>query len=231
MDEHYYTKESSYFKHIRKDIISQIPNKKYNKILEIGAGSGDSLIYIKSKFNIEYLVGIELCEIPDSNQKNSTIDKFIIGNIETYDNAEFNNTFDIIICGDVLEHLIDPWQVMKKIYQWLSPGGVFILSIPNIREIKTMYKILIKGDFKYENDGILDKTHLRFFCKKNIVELITSAQLSVKKLTSTNFYEGAPLTLKVIINKLTMSLFKDIFITQYIIIAEKTDIVENSVNL
>ncbi len=216
----YSEKKQTYFQNIRHDIISVIPEKSSNKILEIGAGGGDTLIELKRRKIASEVTGIELMQLKDSNQKNSNIDHFIFGDIET---MEFNlqkNHFDIIIIGDVLEHLIDPWNTLKKIYPFLKDGGLLITSIPNIREILTLYSIVIKGDFKYQESGILDKTHLRFFCKKNMISLLKNCSLEPIEIYSGLDISKVSYKMK-LANKLTLGLLKEFFTAQYIIVSKK----------
>jgi 2-polyprenyl-3-methyl-5-hydroxy-6-metoxy-1,4-benzoquinol methylase len=130
------------------------------------------------------------------------------------------NYFDAIICGDVLEHLIDPWTVVKKIVKFLKKDGVIIVSAPNLREYRTLSKIVFKGDFSYTKAGIMDKTHLRFFCKKNLVQLLNTPGLKLIKVASN--IDSYPSTTKTkIFNAFTFNLFYDFFVTQFYLVAQK----------
>ena len=141
-------------------------------------GVADTLVQIKKLKLAKEVVGIELMKLADTQQETSEIDRLIIGNIENIELDLPKDYFDVIICGDVLEHLIDPWDTMKKLHNHLKHDGVIIISIPNFREYHILYKILIRADFRYSDQGILDKTHLRFFCKKNIIALLTSTMFT-----------------------------------------------------
>jgi 2-polyprenyl-3-methyl-5-hydroxy-6-metoxy-1,4-benzoquinol methylase len=205
------------------DIISLIPFDSGQKVLEIGAGAGNTLLYIKEKGIAKEVMGVELMEIPNSNQKNPLIDKFQIANIEHEAIQAPEKYFDIIICADVLEHLIDPWSVVDKLSGFLKKDGLLIVSMPNIREYKTLGKVIFRGNFDYQmTGGIMDKTHLRFFCKKNIYQLLNTPNLST-------FYSKPNFMLKVvpegrkrrIINLLTFRLFEDFLAVQYLFIARK----------
>ena len=94
--------------------------------------------------------------------------KVYSGKCEDYIDELPNNYFDVIYFNDVLEHLVDPFDVLDRIKYKLSDDGLVISSIPNLRSYDTFMKLLFKKDFKYDEDGILDKTHLRFFTKKSI---------------------------------------------------------------
>ncbi len=106
-------------------------------------------------------------------------EKIIVGNIDTNPWYEelIGQTFDHIIFSDVLEHLYDPWEALKKATQLLKPQGTMLTSIPNIAHSSIVINLL-KGNFDYQNLGLLDNTHIRFFTKKSILELLNRAGLT-----------------------------------------------------
>lgn len=220
---HYENKEKSYFAHVRKDVISLLNDQPTQKILEIGAAGGDTLLYIKENKLATEVMGVELMSLPNSNQQHPLIDKFQVVNIEngTIDAPE--DYFDVIICADVLEHLTDPWKCISKLSRHLKKGGRIIVSIPNIRELKTIYRIVFRGDFRYdERGGILDNTHLRFFCKKNILQLMSTDSLSPVYCKPVFLLKEVPLGRKRrIINWLTFGLFVNFLAGQYLCVAVK----------
>ena len=82
--------------------------------------------------------------------------------------------FDYVITADVLEHLVDPWRVVANIRPHLKDGGKVIASIPNIMHVSVM-RDLLNGRFRYQEAGILDRTHLRFFTLNEIDSLFAGA--------------------------------------------------------
>jgi SAM-dependent methyltransferase len=85
------------------------------------------------------------------------------------------NQFDLIIALDVLEHLADPWSVLKRLRELLAPDGVLIVSIPNVAHYRVSWRLFFLGEWEYRDEGLLDRTHLRFFTRKTAVELLTSS--------------------------------------------------------
>ena len=142
----YKSKKDYYFSNVRKEILDLIPAKNSNaNMLEIGAGSGDTLLYAKQNAYAKYISGIELCKIDESHQESEEFSNFIIGDIENIVLPFENKTFDVIICGDVLEHLVNPYAVVEKLKKLLKDDGVIIVSLPNIRQIYILKDIVFKG--------------------------------------------------------------------------------------
>ncbi len=157
----------------RTEIIDLI-NEELGQILEIGCSSGATGLAVKQKFpNVKY-IGI------DSNKEAAEIaqtrlDKVIVSDIEKEPLDTFRlekESFDLIICADILEHLYDPWKVLHDIRDYLSPDGKILASIPNVQYIKNIINFL-HGNWKYEDNGLLDVTHIRFFTLNEIIKMFT----------------------------------------------------------
>jgi ubiquinone/menaquinone biosynthesis C-methylase UbiE len=216
----YEEKKKLYFTNPRMDLIKLIPHNSDNKILEIGAGGGDTLIEIKKQSLASEVVGVELMEMQNSNQDNQEIDRFIICDVEKT-NFDFPESyFDVVLFGDVLEHLFDPWTFLKKIAPFMKKGGLCIASIPNIRYYTAMFKIFVKGDFEYEEQGLFDRTHFRFFCKKNMKALFTSEVFECCEIVPREQLYKIRSKRK-FLNKITFGLFEEFLTFQYIIVAIK----------
>lgn len=209
----YEEKDEGYFKGVRMDIINLIPEGK-NRVLEVGCGFGLTLLKLKELNKAKEIVGVDIVNLEVNH-----LDNYIVGNIEEITLPYPEEYFDVVICADVLEHLVDPWTTIKKLKKHLKKDGLFIASIPNIRNYKVLFDIVLRGDFKYVDAGILDKTHLRFFCKKNIIEMFDQANMKMIEI-KTNLDFGASLKIR-FFNALTLKIFEEFFVTQYIIKAQK----------
>jgi len=206
----YNDKPEEYFSNVRRDLISFIGNDhKGSIVLEVGAGSGATLLELKKTGIASKIYGYDIVDIClDKNE----FEHFVVGNIE-HEEIPFNTKFDIIILADVLEHLIEPEKVLDKLTPFLNQDGHIYISLPNIRYFKAIYQIFFKGDFKYEEEGILDKTHLRFFCKKNMKELISSSSgLDLVKIESCLKNSSSK---KGLLNKFTFGIFEEFLSIQY----------------
>lgn len=85
--------------------------------------------------------------------------------------------FDAICCMHVLEHLRDPWYVLELLGHRLRPGGVVVSLLPNVAAWSVRKRLFLRGEFVYEDTGICDRTHLRFFTRDSGIELHRRAGL------------------------------------------------------
>ncbi|MGQ0553125.1 MAG: class I SAM-dependent methyltransferase [Planctomycetota bacterium] len=87
--------------------------------------------------------------------------------------------YDCIVCGDVLEHLVDPWSALRSLVGVLAPGGSVVASLPNVRHYRVLRDLVLRGRFTYRETGVLDSTHLRFFTLREMEALFERAGLRV----------------------------------------------------
>ena len=92
--------------------------------------------------------------------------------------------FDVAVCADVLEHLPRPEELLARIQEWLAPGGLLLVSLPNIANV-TVRAGLLLGRFPYAEKGILDRTHLRFYTRKSARRLLEEAGFRVLHVGAT----------------------------------------------
>jgi len=217
----YNEKAPDYFSNIRKDLINLIDaNAKDLKILEVGAAYGETLYYLKQNGIAAEVVGVDIFEDTKNKQNYKPLDRFIFGDIEKIELPEYIQHFDLILLPDVLEHLFEPKSVLETLKKYLKEDGKIIVSMPNIRYYSALYKIVFKGDFKYEESGIFDYTHVRFYCRKNIQELLETAGYKViKQESSIKNYQGK--SLSKLINLITLGIFEEFFSTQYFFVVKK----------
>jgi 2-polyprenyl-3-methyl-5-hydroxy-6-metoxy-1,4-benzoquinol methylase len=83
-----------------------------------------------------------------------------------------------VLLADVLEHTRNPMSVLKKVGDWLAENGIIILSVPNVAHLSVRLSLLA-GRFDYMERGILDKTHLKFFTRNSIDNLLKEIGYSI----------------------------------------------------
>lgn len=155
--------------------------KPNSHILEFGPSSGFFTRYLKEERNAI----VDIVEIDEScvEQAAEYARDCHIGDIEQYlwKDTFANRLYDFVLFADVLEHLRDPWRVLKEVGQFLKTDGRILISVPNIAHVQIIAS-LYNNDFSYSSAGILDKTHLRFFTDLTIRQMVEEAGLQVCEL-------------------------------------------------
>ena len=107
-------------------------------------------------------------------------ERMIVGNVEELDFevALGEEQFDVVLFGDVLEHLVEPGAVLVKVARVLAPGGYVVASVPNIAH-GSVRLALLRGEFRYSESGLLDRSHLRFFTRETLADLFRDAGYAI----------------------------------------------------
>lgn len=110
------------------------------------------------------------------------------------------SNYDFIIMADVLEHLINPEQVLKKLLKIATPQTKLLISLPNIASWPARKQLFFKGDFQYQESGILDKTHLHFYTVNTLPKILAGSGWKVLRIVGTS----TRLPLEGLINKILL---------------------------
>jgi SAM-dependent methyltransferase len=201
--------DDSYYGHLRMSLLSLIDGSP-KRILEVGCGHGQTLSFLKRECSAEFVVGVELVsEVAAIAKQKPELDVVLAGDIEQISLDFPVESFDLVIAGHVLEHVKDPWSVTRRLGAFLRPGGQFIGSLPNIRNVRVSLPLVLFGKFEYTKEGILDWTHTKFFTKGTIQELLRSTGFAVRKIEP----EFSP-RFKAL-NVMTLGIFKNLFCFTY----------------
>lgn len=211
----YEDKQGNYFAFVRKDI-EPLLLARAGRVLEVGCGGGGTLAWLKASGRARWIAGIEM--FPDAAAAARTrLDELHEGDVDQHIDKFTPGSFDLILCLDVLEHLIDPWGTLKRLQVLLRPGGQLIASLPNIRHHSVVLPLLLSGKWRYETAGIMDRTHLRFFSRATAIDLIEQAGLQLAAEHSTYAW-GSWDQWK---DRLTFGLFRNLLSFQYLLSARK----------
>jgi len=210
-------KNEDYYSVVRTEILPLLP-KKMEHVLDVGCGVGVTGAYLKEKMGAARVSGIEIVPAAAVKAK-EVLDNVISIDLNSSEPLPFSkNDFDLVLCLDVLEHLVDPWQALEGIVSHLKPNGTVIVSVPNVRHFRTVLPLLLMGRFVYEEHGVRDSTHLRFFTKQSAVSLVAGAGLTITSVIHT----GRPRWSKTwFLNIISFGLFREFFDFQYVIAAKK----------
>lgn len=180
LEKEYSQKDFSYYGKIRLDVYKLIDGN-VNRILDIGCSSGNFAEYLLDQKRCKEAYGIEL--FPEAAKIAETkLTKVYCGAVEDAIKNLPDNYFDIIFFNDVLEHLVNPEEILKTVKSKLTENGKIISSIPNIMYFMVIYRLIMQQDFKYESSGVMDKTHLRWFTKKSIVRMFNNCGYQIQHM-------------------------------------------------
>ena len=171
--DNYYSRQRAWPRHfkIRKNI----------KVLDVGCGTGVLGSFFKREYDAK-VTGIEILE-DCAKVARKTLDQVYCENIEETDVLSNLSGFDYVVFSDSLEHLIDPEKTLVNTQKVLkNKESSILVSVPNVRNFRVLVPLIFKGDWKYEDEGLLDKTHLRFFTKKSFLRALDDAGYTVTKI-------------------------------------------------
>ncbi|MBR2537622.1 MAG: class I SAM-dependent methyltransferase [Hyphomicrobium sp.] len=211
----YAVKPASYFSMVRADFVDRLPRDTSAQILEVGCGTGATGALALSEGCCGRYVGVELFEAA-AEQARDVLSDVVVGNVETLAFDWQPATFDAIIFSEVLEHLIDPAAVLKKLSRFVRPGGMLLASSPNIAHWRVIRE-LIMGRFQLTDQGVFDRTHLRWFTPESFAMLAENAGFDVEELGPvTPFSQRTE-----ILSKMTGGQFDHLFMTQIAMLARR----------
>jgi SAM-dependent methyltransferase len=178
---------SGYYSSVNEDLLAFMPPDS-KRVLEVGCGTGA----LASRFKLinpkcEYW-GVEANHKASLEAyENNALDKLYCDTIEGAGDMIHRavrvegKSIDCFVFGDVLEHLLDPLAVLKRCVDLLEPNGSVVACVPNVQHW-TVIKTLLDGRWPQEDQGLFDRTHLRWFTKQSLIEMFEGAGLSIAKI-------------------------------------------------
>lgn len=161
-------------------ILSRLGEGRGRKALDVGAADG----FLAERLTAQGWSVTALERDPElAARAHGRCKEVVVADLESAPPL-LHGPFEAIVYGDVLEHLSDPKATLRALDQTLAPGGTVIVSVPNVAHLWVRLSLLA-GRFDYADRGILDRTHLRFFTRRTLLELLRSAGLRVVELAVT----------------------------------------------
>ena len=179
--------DADYFDHLNQDLLERLPPAS-RRVLDIGCGSGAlARAYRLRNPGADY-TGVELD--PGAAKRAlahcsrvAQADVEGAACLEALERLGRAAPWDLLVFGDVLEHLRDPLRVLAMLRQWASPGAACVACIPNVGHVSLVHQLL-RARWDYQDDGLLDRTHLRFFTQPTMLALFRQAGWTVHECTA-----------------------------------------------
>jgi 2-polyprenyl-3-methyl-5-hydroxy-6-metoxy-1,4-benzoquinol methylase len=195
----------------RPDIETLVPPLT-QALLDVGCGTGRLGASLKA-LGIPRVVGIELNPTA-AEQARAVLDEVVVADVER-DALPFDDaSFDCIVYGDILEHLVDPWTTLRTQRRLLSSTGAVIVSIPNVAYWRNVLNVL-RGRWEYTASGMLDATHLRFFTWREIEQLVGQAGYRIERV-KTPIIPGSR---SWVLNWITRGRLEHLLVWRYVVVA------------
>ena len=207
------TPADDYYRQPRRDVAALVPADAV-RILDVGCGFGALGRCLKETRRCQ-VSGIE--RNPEAARHlEGLYTTYVIGDVEASADRFARASFDCMVFADILEHLVDPERALTRYCQLLVPGGVVVASIPNVRNLATLYQLLVRGRWTYTDSGLLDRTHLRFFTRAEIHALFDRVGLAVERIEVNR--DRYPLA-KRVLGALPVLFIPDLSVCQFLVTA------------
>lgn len=203
-----------YYANARNDMLPFVPDG-LGRVLDVGCGGGNFGRSLLARGKASEMWGIEL------NPEAAEHARAAFSRVDTGDAIERlaglpEGHFDAVLFTDVLEHLAWPDEALRRTRRLLRPGGVVIASLPNVRYFWTLRDLVFRREFRYADEGVLDRTHLRFFTGRTIPEWFERGGMEIIRLQGINPLEDRRFDW---LNRLTLGWLDDCRWLQYAIVA------------
>lgn len=174
---------ADYFSHARPEMLHFVPTDR-GRVLELGCASGVVGGALKHRQSTE-VWGVE----PDAEAARSAaarLDRVFHGRLEARLGELPTRHFDCVVCNDVLEHLDDPDATLRALTRVMAPNAVLVGSVPNVRYFPVLLDLVWNADWRYAEDGVLDRTHRRFFTRKSFARTLAEAGYAPQQIVGIN---------------------------------------------
>lgn len=171
--------QAGYYSNTRDDVIDALP-RPIGTVLDVGCGSGGVGPGLR-RAGAARLTGIEV--VPEQAElARRHYDEVVAASVEEA-LGQLDGPFDTILCLDVLEHLVDAERVLRDLHGVAAPGARLQVSLPNARHISLVRDLVVRGTFGYTEWGHRDRTHLRWFTRRDIVEAMERTGWGVQRVS------------------------------------------------
>jgi len=205
---------------VNQAVLLSVP-KDAGRLLDIGCGSGALGREIKREINCE-IIGVTYSNV-EAMEASNYLDKVILMDINNFNSSNLGK-FDCVICSHILEHLYQPQELLGKLHENLTKKGKLVVALPNILHWKQRLEFL-KGNFKYADGGVMDRTHFRFFDWETALELIQNSGYTILSRTADGYFPlpGIRKIIKPVavkLDKIASQAMPGLFGCQFILVAQ-----------
>ncbi len=208
----YDDKAASYFGGVRRDFLDSLPHGGVENVLEIGCGAGDTGAAALAAGLCRAYSGIEIAPQAAALAR-TRLTELYEGDVERMELPWPDQHFDAVLMSEVLEHLVDPWSVVKRVAAKLRPGALVLASSPNVAQFAVV-RGLIADRWELTEAGVMDRTHLRWFTEGSYKRMFADAGIGIERT-----YAMAPAgPFGTIFNAVTFNRFRHLTVRQICVV-------------
>jgi 2-polyprenyl-3-methyl-5-hydroxy-6-metoxy-1,4-benzoquinol methylase len=207
---------AAYYGHPRREMEPFVPARA-RVLLDVGCGAGAFAATLRAARPDRPLEiwGVEL-EAAAAARSRGAIDRVLVGDAVARVGELPDGAFDCVVCNDVLEHLAEPAALLRQIRRVLGAQGALVASVPHVRYFFNVVDLVVHGRWDYVDEGILDRTHLRFFTRGSLCRLLADEGFDVQTLQGINPTGSMKFKL---VNLATLGRWADLRWLQYAVVA------------
>ena len=172
--------DPNYFSQKRPEMLAFVPERR-DRVLEVGCSEGHFLAQmpgVTERWGVEPSAAAE--------QARTRLDHVFQATFDGADPELPAGYFDVVVCNDVIEHMPDHDAFFERVKRVVAPGGVIVGSIPNVRFYYNLFQMVLEKDWHYQDSGILDRTHTRFFTEKSLRACLSRHGWAVQRFEGLN---------------------------------------------
>lgn len=175
---------SAYYAMERPELAAFLrPHGPFGAALDIGCASGAFGASLLREGIVGACDGVEL-HGEAARLAGGRLGRIWQGSLESVSGEIPWQRYDLVVFADVLEHLTDPWAALLRLRDDTVANCRLLISVPNVRHYKVSLPLLLRGEFRYEDAGIMDRTHLHFFTRASLEETLCECGWIVRAATS-----------------------------------------------
>jgi len=181
-------KDPEYYGRPRREMVRHVPSEAA-VILDVGCGAGAFGAGLKKEWQNQgralEVWGVEM-DPAAAERACEVLDRVLVGDAGTVLGDLPTGGFDAIILNDILEHVVEPEKLLRDLRPLLRAGGHLVSSVPNVRHFPNVVNLVVHGSWEYTDEGILDRTHLRFFTRSSMIAMFQGCGFEVASLEGMN---------------------------------------------